>query len=78
MFEKTFKTLKTFRTATTMNYSNTVQKTSPGEGPNTQLQINYKRTCDNKRELTRAKTTIEKQVSQIKLRGTKMRKCEHQ
>ena len=70
--------MKTFRVAITMNYSNTVQKTSPGEVANTQPQINYKSTCDNKCELIRAKTTIEPQVSQIKLRSTKLQKHKHQ
>ena len=63
---------KTFRVAIATNYSNTVQKTSLGEVSNTQPQINYKRTCNNKCEPTRANPTIEPQVSQIKLKGTKL------
>ena len=57
-----------------MNYSNTVPKASPGEVPNTQSQINYKRTRNNKCEPSRVKLTIEPQVSQIKLKGTKAAK----
>ena len=45
---------------------------------NTPPQSNHKWLQNNKCEQPRAKSTIELQVSQIKLRGTKLRKYEHQ
>ena len=38
------------------NHSELLKENSLGEAPNKQPQINYKSTCDNKQEITKAKT----------------------
>ena len=52
-------------------------KENSGEVLNTPPQGNHKLLRNNKWEQPRAKSTIELQVSQIKLRGTKLRKSTH-
>ena len=46
------------------NHSKLLKENSLGETPNKQSQINYKSTCDNKHETTRAKSTIKWKVPQ--------------
>ena len=53
-------------------------KENSGEVLNTPPQGNHKWLQNNKREQPRAKSTIQLQVSQIKLRGTKLWKHKHQ
>ena len=50
------------------NHSELLKEISPGEVPNQHTQINYKSTCDNKCETTRAKSTIKQKSVTIKLK----------
>ena len=49
------------------NHSKLLKENSPGEVPNKQPQINYKSTCDNKCETTRAKKCNKAKSVTIKL-----------
>ena len=68
-FQKNFlKTLKQLlRKPTTNNYNHCelLKENSPREVSNKQPQINYKSTCNNKCETTRAKNTTKQKVSQL-------------